>query len=362
MFAQPAFGQNAIIPRFTLTTAERALLASIEAELRVLRLDGDRTLDHILPDMRRLVGTRTLLLVTPVERGHGLEIERFHSAGFEGNGEPLRREFNRFFKTAPHRYAWYNAVRPEREQRNRLLEPHDLASQDEFESSAVYQRVLVPTGLHRDRQPRILLCDGPSLLGWFGAFHGGPVELRHRRMLARFAPIIRRRLRVERRLDSAPLFASALDAALERLGAPAFVLRANGSIALANAAGCALFDKRPDVRAALRDRIAGRPATLAFDVTPLCEYGAPAAWLAILPATSPDDRIHAAVARAAQRWKLTARQRLVLEHIVHGHANATIAALLEISVRAVELHVTALFDRAGADGRGALVARVLLDG
>jgi DNA-binding NarL/FixJ family response regulator len=45
--------------------------------------------------------------------------------------------------------------------------------------------------------------------------------------------------------------------------------------------------------------------------------------------------------------------------VVRGMANATIAAELGISERAVEGHVSAIFDRAGVDNRAALVALVM---
>jgi DNA-binding NarL/FixJ family response regulator len=47
-------------------------------------------------------------------------------------------------------------------------------------------------------------------------------------------------------------------------------------------------------------------------------------------------------------------------HVVNGTPNTTIATMLRVSVRAVELHVTKLLDRAGVDSRAALVAHVLL--
>jgi len=46
--------------------------------------------------------------------------------------------------------------------------------------------------------------------------------------------------------------------------------------------------------------------------------------------------------------------------VVRGLANKTIAELLTISLRAVELHVSAIFDQAGVDCRAALVSRVLV--
>jgi DNA-binding NarL/FixJ family response regulator len=57
--------------------------------------------------------------------------------------------------------------------------------------------------------------------------------------------------------------------------------------------------------------------------------------------------------RADALDRLTPRERLVLEAMAQGLSNPAIAARLEVSVRAVEKHVTNIFDKldlAGADG------------
>ncbi|HEY3356584.1 MAG TPA: LuxR C-terminal-related transcriptional regulator, partial [Polyangia bacterium] len=72
-----------------------------------------------------------------------------------------------------------------------------------------------------------------------------------------------------------------------------------------------------------------------------------------------DDRDGSAqVAQAARAWGLTRRQREVLVRVVQGMANKEVAADLGCSVRAVEVHLTRLFGRAGVTSRTALLARV----
>lgn len=61
---------------------------------------------------------------------------------------------------------------------------------------------------------------------------------------------------------------------------------------------------------------------------------------------------------AGERWELTRRKRDVLRMVVEGYANQTIASVLGVSTRTVELHVTGLLDRAGVSSRCALSARV----
>jgi DNA-binding CsgD family transcriptional regulator len=64
------------------------------------------------------------------------------------------------------------------------------------------------------------------------------------------------------------------------------------------------------------------------------------------------------VALAAVRWALTGRQAQVLALLADGLPTRQIAAALGISERTVEMHVTATFDKAGAESRGELLAAV----
>lgn len=57
-------------------------------------------------------------------------------------------------------------------------------------------------------------------------------------------------------------------------------------------------------------------------------------------------------------WGLTKRQQEVAELIFQGESNPAIAAALGCSVGTVEAHVTAIFEKAGVDGRHVLSARL----
>jgi DNA-binding CsgD family transcriptional regulator/PAS domain-containing protein len=343
-----------------LGAREAAQVRAIEPELEVLRFNAGSIFDVLLPDLRQLLQTDTLLIICPELRATGWGIARYHGDNFP-DAPRFQRVFTRFLASAPRRFAWYNAIRPEPDQRNRVLDPFDIIPSGELEVSGIYHQVLLPMRLHRHRQLRALLCDGASLLGWFGTFHAGPIEQRHVQLLTAFAPAVQRRLTMERRLQVSPRTAMALEAALEQLGCPALVIGATGQIFDANVAAQALLaDRGAEVHEGLLDALAGRASALRFALVPLAERGAPACWLATLRAGCAQARITSCVAAAGDRWGLTARQREVLEQIVSGHANSTIAAAAGTSERAVELHVTALFDRAGVNSRSALVASVLL--
>jgi DNA-binding CsgD family transcriptional regulator len=343
----------------TLSSGDRARLGDIRHELETVRLDGRSVMRDVLGGIRELVATDAIVNFCPVERVHGWDLERFDHDGFSVAAGFARR-FSRFLDDAPRRFAWYDAVSPEPEQRNVVLEAIERIPPGELERSRMYREVLHPLGLERHRQLRALMCEGPSLLAWFGAIHDGPVEARQYDVLRALVAPLSRRLALERRLADAPLAIAALASALDHLGAPAFVVDRRARIRQTNAAGRALLDqRRADVVASLDAAIQGRPAPLAFEVTAVGERGAPAGWIAVLEPASADARVAASVAAAASRWRLTRRQTEVLGHVVDGRANAHIAATLGVSRRAVELQVTAIFQRAGVENRAALVAAAL---
>lgn len=341
-----------------LAPRDRARVREISDELDTVRLDGTCGIAAVLPAMRQLLAAESLLVLSPVERAMGWDIERFDHDNFPANAD-FKRRFIRFFDTAPSRFAWYDATRPEPEQRNRVIEAIGKIPPGEYEASRIYAEVMRPAGLHRHRQPRVLVCDGASMLAWFGAFHPEPFDVRQNRLLAAWVRPMQRRLRIERQLQGAGRARAILEHALDQLGAPAFVIDERGRVLEASGSGRALFDMRQtEISGALRDALAGRPNALGFELTAVADVSTPACWLAIARAGSADARLASAIARATARWSLTARQREVLELLVRGTANATIAAELAIAERTVELHVTALFDRAGVDSRAALVAAV----
>ena len=329
-------------------------VAAIEHELASF---GSRhAIEDVLPDVHRLLEIEAVLVLTPAEGLDGLEVARFQSVGFR-DADGVRAGFADVFRRQPRRYAWYDPIRPEPEQRNRVIEAHAVMGPGELEQSYIYQRALRPFGLQSHRQPRVLLCEGASLLAWFGGFHPEPVTPRHLRMLRRLARPMRRRLALERQLG--PLQRSAaLVAALEQLGAPAFVL-AGQRIVEANASARTLLAAR---RREVLEALSSPPGATSLDVdhVPVCLAGYPELRLAIVRGASQDARIAHAVERAAASWRLSPRQCDVLRGIVRGDASATIAAELAISDRAVELHVTAMFGRAGVTSRAELAAAALL--
>jgi DNA-binding NarL/FixJ family response regulator len=160
----------------------------------------------------------------------------------------------------------------------------------------------------------------------------------------------------------APRVELALAVALEQLGVPAFLLARDGQVQVANAAGQRRLEAGSrEVMRALSAAIAGRPTAIRTEVTPLRHHGLTEGWLATFPSSSPQELTSERVQLAARRWRLTNGQTRVLDLVARGLTNATIADELAVTGRTVEVHVTAIFDKAGVENRSALVARVFTD-
>lgn len=172
----------------------------------------------------------------------------------------------------------------------------------------------------------------------------------------RLVPALQRRLRTERILGEGPLALAALPALLEAIPAAAFVLAMSGAVQYANSAGVALLDREgAETREALAGALRGRRGDV--EVSAISAPGLPPAYLAVIGRSRRDAAVQVEAAR--RRWSLTRRQVEVLERVLRGDGNKEIAAALGLSVRAVELHVTALLEKLRVGGRAALAGRIL---
>ncbi len=335
-------------------------LAELTTELATIRIDRPWPVDQLLADARDLLGTDSIGMYAVAETPRGWDFDRYHV-----HADPkrtIRDGMLRLFARRTVPVLFYDLARPAADQRNRLIEATamiDASVPGGWKESMLYREVLGPFGIGDYRQHRILLCDGGSLLAWFGAFHDGPLSVSQQRMLHALARPLGRRFRTERRLAGCPRSLTALDAALEHIGAPAFVVRASGAILTQNAEGRRLLASSADARPSLHDALRGRAARIEFELTEIRDRGVPTCWLAVAR-RSPEATLAAAVASATSRWQLTPRQRQVLGLVVRGLTNETIAAELALSARAIEMHVSALFVRASVASRSALVSATLL--
>jgi DNA-binding NarL/FixJ family response regulator len=312
-----------------------------------------------------LLGTEKTISYSLRQRDDGLGVEALFGARFPARFGSL---FDRWLMGKSVDFAAYHPIRPEPWQRNVVVALEDLIRRGALppegaEGTPLGREVWPRVGLDRRDQLRVLVCDGPSLLAWVGAYQPDPFDARQRRLLSALVRPLRNRLLFERQVGAMTETRVALDAALEALGRAAFVLGASGEIHHANAAGRALVDRqRASVTRSLANAVRRRPTELSFELRPLRSPGTPAGYLAMARPECPETARAVRVASSSARWALTARQREVLELVAGGVTNRTIAATLGVSERAVELHVSAIFDRAGVHSRAALVARLFDEG
>ncbi|MCK6571537.1 helix-turn-helix transcriptional regulator [Myxococcota bacterium] len=289
--------------------------------------------------------------------GVDFEISADQGRGF---GAGLRRTLG---ATAPASGILYDPTRPDRDQRNVVLTPF----RDVLRGEAAVQPAMIDLAtacrFEIAGQVRALVCDGPLLLAWVGG--AWPVEATARAtfLLRSLLPAIRQRLLVDRAFGHAPLLAAALQASLDALGVPAFLLihrHGRDTVEMTNPAGMQAMERDPT---GTRAQLAASRAALhdgmgAFRMIPVEATGCPRAMLAI--ARTPVD-LALRVGAAATRFKLTLRQREVLGLLLLGHTNRTIGECLACTEATVEQHVTALLNKTGADTRSQLVARVWND-
>jgi DNA-binding CsgD family transcriptional regulator len=306
-----------------------------------------------------------------------------HGAGFPLPSGVLYDTVNDFLPTLNNPWGYFDPARPAPSQRNRALHFRPLAQPQVKEAplhdvsegawrklgispeeqEQVHARVSASAGvlfrkvgLERMYQLRALVCDGPSLLAWVGAFRGEPFTAREVRRLQGLVPALQRRLGLEGRLREAGLLTAALEAAMEVLPQPTYVVTSAGRVVYANTAGRARLERSlRRLSAELRRATRGEPTGEDFTLTPLRSPGLGAHFLVIDRGANAHAfaRVHA----LAARWALTAREAEVLERIVQGETNKVIAARLGCAERTVEVHVTHVLSKAQVESRAALIAK-----
>lgn len=339
---------------------DRERLRAIEEELLTIKLDRPSVVGDLIPLVQELTELENVGLYALRNVTGRWGVERWHAVNAMRVAESRARAM---FEHSAEFPLYYHPLSAPAGQRNRVVDALIWIKRHApgtWEQSPMYRQVLAPLGISQYHQPRALLCDRAAVVGWFGGMHPRPATPRQLHLVGRLVAPMRKRLIAERALRASPTVHAALESMLDRIGSPAFLVNGRGMLIEANAAGRSLVDERGrEIGAAISDAIAGRASNLALELISIRD-GAVPAWVAVVKDASLDSRIVATVRCATHRWGLTPRQACVLERVVRGHANATIAADLSISERAVELHITALFDKVGVESRSALVAAVLL--
>lgn len=267
-------------------------------------------------------------------------------------------------------FGAYDALRPSRRQRNRLLALPSTREIEEMteinvralrveERQQVISRIrqhhetFVNIGVHELKHQRVRICDGSRLLAWFGVLASDHCPLQRRRLVELLASLVRPRLRLERERKNSGVTYAALDAALEVIGAPALILSADGTVVHVNAVAQQLLDSGRHRIADLLARVK-RGGAGDVDIYDLGAHGHPGGRLVVLRS-----RGMLAATRhrtAAVTWKLTPREAEVLQLLIVGDTNRDIATTLGCAEATVEIHVSRLLKKAGVPTRTALVS------
>ena len=205
---------------------------------------------------------------------------------------------------------------------------------------------------------RSLLCDGPVLLAWFGAFRDRAFDERERGLLSRLVRPLRERLTLQRRLEEMPWVAVTMKVVLETTAWPRW----------SSGARCACTT--PTRRRGPSSRPTARRSS------PGCGTSWPVAGTA--PGSSSPSRTSRGRSISSQCGAWPRATRLPgrtwrrpdgayaspgrsPKLLAQGHSNRLIATALSCSESAVEQHVTVLLRRYDVEHRAELVARFWTD-
>lgn len=336
------------------------LRAGTQSEI-VARLHADTSdaaIAAVMAPIRRFLNVDAVVFVALAEQLEGWTIESFQSDSLP-NPSRFKRCLCKVLEDASELPAWLDLRRHGKGRINTASRVDAFVPRVEYERSAFYTQAVVPSGLGRCLLG-MLLSDGDLPLGWIGGFNHHAIADQQLSRLSALGPSLQLRLKLQNAVAHEERYRAALVLALEQIGAPAILADAHGRIFETNALGREQLDtNRDEVEASIGALLARRRPSLPFTLTRL-PNGLSSHYLAVLRPRSPEARVELAVAIAARRWRLTRRQHEVLERVARGDSNVEIATALSISVRATEMHVSALFERAEVDNRVGLVAAVLL--
>jgi DNA-binding CsgD family transcriptional regulator len=293
------------------------------------------------------------------QRDAGADLTITREASAAPSGVPWRETFDDYLRGRGVAWGAYNALRPEPAQRDCVLRSDELAVLTQGKSVEVEKDLLPRLGMLGHDTMRVLVCDGPSMLGWVGIIQPTPTTERQRELFERVVPAFRKRLDFERLVAQSRLADAALVMALEEIAGAAWVVGPNGRIEYANAAGRARLDgDREAVRASVVASIEAPAASpdRRFKVARVRDAAASVTHIVV---ETPEVVAQGNnVWDAVKRLRLTPAQTRVFEHVARGASNATIAAELGVAERTVEAHVTAILVKAQVPSRAALIVQI----
>lgn len=153
-----------------------------------------------------------------------------------------------------------------------------------------------------------------------------------------------------------------LEAALSAIGSAAVIVDDEGRVLEANAAARELLASGTALPSLPMetDSRTSPPADLPWTILRVDTPPESSPEYLLVRSSSGEALLREHVRVASERWSLTRRQIEVLGMLVEGHTNYAIMTALAISLRTVEVHVTALLRKADCVSRSALAARVFI--
>ncbi len=172
------------------------------------------------------------------------------------------------------------------------------------------------------------------------------------------------------REDDRALSAAVLEVLLDVVNAAVFVVGRDGRMVLTNARARAILASHEELLQtflhagdASRPSPPGRWEVTAPSLGPLriCRetFLVSGARHALVTVESIDVTLEGILASTSTAWGLTTRQAGVFRLVLEGFSNKEIANTLRTSERTVEVHISALLDKAGVDSRTRLIAKTL---
>jgi DNA-binding CsgD family transcriptional regulator len=158
--------------------------------------------------------------------------------------------------------------------------------------------------------------------------------------------------------------ATLLDAIIDVVDAPLFVVGEGGTLVASNDGGRRLLESNgPDVQQILRTA-GDTKADAEIATWTIGQISAWRRWIvvddsayALVVIEVARASVEAVLNRAVQTYTLTVRQSDVLRLILEGASNKEIASRLRMAPRTVEVHLTAIFDKTGVESRARLIAK-----
>lgn len=330
-------------------SSARQNLEGIHEVLRTIALAGSEpVLGQLLPLTRELLEAEQALAYRLDLREDGPELDFVHVLG-AGPPERIVPAAIAFVRRAGPGVLGYHFPRPLPGERNVLFNSATGPYREHYRASPLVREFFPSLGFRDPELLRVLVCDGPHILSWFGVFRSRPFEARQAERLALLVEPLRRRLQLEDRLRRLAVRSAALDVAMEAMCVPAVIVDRQGRVVHANEAARALSAEDRD---ALLERARSQKAANDFELLPIRAAGLPPHAF-VVQRKGPSLRQRAAL--FGRRHGLTPRQVEVLVALVDGRTNKEIAAALGIQEKTVELHVTAILRKTGAEKRSELI-------